>query len=182
MALLPKKNKQENNAAIIPKFISYGFVVMPLDGKKPILKNWNKLEKTPERLYIFENKNIGVLTGEASGITVLDIDLKDNGMKVWNCISSSYPEIITPMVHSPNGGLHIYFRYNKKLSSFSRFTLRGKKVGWDLLNNDRQAVVPPSVDKDSKKKYKWHISPDVAPIIEMPKWLEDYLIHAKITK
>jgi len=158
----------------------FGFVLIPLEQKRPILKNWNKLTKTPTHRYIFDKHNIGVLTGIASGITILDIDKKDNGMKTWKSISSAYPEIITPMVQSASGGLHIYFRYNKKLHSFSRFKLRDKYVGWDLLNNDRQAVIPPS--KIGTHKYKWIVGMDDAQLAAMPTWLEDYLLACKAFK
>ena len=159
---------------LIPKLSTYGFVAIPLEGKKPILKKWNLLTKTPERFYIFENRNIGILTGSSSGITVLDIDIKDGGMKLWKGISAAYPEIKTPMVNTASGGLHIYFQYNKKLHSFSRFLLRGSKIGWDLMNNDRQVVVPNALNT-----YKWVKSPDEVPVSTMPSWLEQYLLTCK---
>lgn len=181
---MSKKSIALNNAdmayaKIIPQLVGYGFVVIPLDNKRPILKNWNKLEKTPARLYVFHNRNIGIVTGKVSGITILDIDIKNDGLTLWKKLSTSYPEIKTPMVHSPSGGLHIYFRYNKKLHSFSRFSLRGKTIGWDLLNNDRQAVVPPSKNAITKKSYKWITTPSDVNFAQMPQWLEDYLLNCK---
>lgn len=163
---------------VVPELSSYGFVVIPLKGKRPFFQQWNKLTHTPDKLTVFDGHNIGVLTGQASGITVLDIDIKDNGMKIWNSISAAYPEISTPIVRTASGGLHIYFRYNKKLRSFSRFNLRGKTIGWDLLNNDRQAVAPPSLIT-AKAKYKWKVSPTKVELAKMPKWLEDYLLSVR---
>lgn len=173
---MPKKNTLHNESYLnlIPKLTSYGFVAIPLDGKKPILKSWNSLTSTPSKLYIFEKKNIGVLTGSRSGITILDIDKKDNGMETWNRISSVYPPIHTPIVKTQSGGLHIYFRFNKKLHSFSRFTLRGKKIGWDLMNNNRQVVVP-----NSENEYSWKVSIEDTPIAVMPSWLDEYLTRCK---
>lgn len=166
---------------VVPKLKQYGFVVTPLIEKRPILKGWNKLDHTPEKLYVFENRNFGILTGSVSGVTVLDIDTKEDGLKLWKALSSCYPEIITPMVKTGNGGLHIYFRYNPNLPSFSRFNLRGKRIGWDLLNNDRQVVAPPSVI-DGSKKYKWIRSPDDSAFAQMPLWLERYLLCMKSLK
>lgn len=173
----PNKIDKLSYLSLIPKLSSYGLVAIPLDGKKPILKKWNTLTKTPEKLYVFENHNIGVLTGASSGITVLDIDVKDGGIKLWKSFSSAYPEIKTPMVRTASGGLHIYFQYNKKLHSFSRFPLRGSKVGWDLMNNDRQVVVP-----NAQNTYTWITSPDEVHIITMPSWLEEYLLLCKSFK
>lgn len=178
------KSKKETKSQgfhreVVPELISYGFVVIPLDNKKPIHKRWNKLTHTPEQLYIFEGYNIGILTGQVSGLTVLDIDIKDDGLKLWNNLSNAYPEIVTPMAITPSGGLHLYFRYNKNLHSFSRFKLRNKKIGWDLLNNERQVAAPPSINPITKKSYKWAVSPSTVKPIIMPKWLEEYLINVK---
>ena len=178
------KSKKETKTIIkyqdvVPELSSYGFVVIPLNEKKPILKRWNQITHTPTKLYIFENHNLGILTGQISGITVLDIDLKDEGMKLWNNITMAYPEITTPVAKTPSGGLHIYFRYNKNLHSFSRFKLRDRKIGWDLLNNDRQVVAPPSINSITKKQYRWILSPKSTPFTAMPNWLETYLLNAK---
>ncbi len=175
----PGESEDSSYLRSVPELSAYGFVAMPLQGKRPILKNWNKLEKTPERLFVFQHRNIGILTGRTSGITILDIDMKNDGMTVWKKLSSAYPEIKTPIVQSPSGGIHIYFRYNKKIHSFSRFRLRGRVVGWDLLNNDRQAVVPPSINEITKKPYKWVVSPKDVEFAPMPQWLEDYLLKCK---
>lgn len=173
-----KKESLIRYQELVPELNSFGFVVIPLDNKKPLFKRWNQLTKTPDKLYIFEGRNLGVLTGQASGITVLDIDVKDGGMVLWKNISLSYPEIITPISQTPSGGLHIYFRYNKNLHSFSKFKLRQKQIGWDLLNNDRQVVAPPSINPLTKKKYKWMVSPKDTPFSVMPDWLERYLTKA----
>lgn len=172
-----KKSTSVNYPEVLSELNSYGFVVLPLDVKRPILKRWNTLKKTPDKFVLFENKNLGVLTGAVSGITVLDIDVKDSGMKIWRKISSVYPEISTPMAKTPSGGLHIYFRYNKNLRSFSRIKVRGESIGWDLLNNDRQVVAPPSII--GNQKYKWVCSPKTTRMQPMPKWLEDYLNNGK---
>ncbi len=153
------------------------FVLMPLVGKRPIISNWNHLKSTPSDMKVFSERNVGVITGKISGITVLDIDVKEQGMAAWQRLSKSFPMIETPCVRTPSGGLHIYFKYNKKLKSFSRFSLRGNRIGWDLLNDDRQAVLPPS--RIEKKKYRWIISPETTQLSRMPKWLEDYLTNCK---
>jgi Bifunctional DNA primase/polymerase, N-terminal len=167
---------------VVPRLSSLGLVVIPLEDKRPILQGWNRLEKTPERLYVFENRNLGILTGHVSGITILDIDVKDHGLETWMKISSVYPDIYTPTVRTSSGGLHIYFKYNKRLHSFSRFTLKGTKIGWDLLNNDRQAVVPPSKNSITKKAYEWVVSPFDVGFVNVPSWLEEYLLTCKSFK
>lgn len=172
-------SKKHSYLTVVPKLSSYGFVVIPLNGKAAMLPGWNKLTHTPSKLAVFQNRNFGVVTGQLSGITVLDVDVNHNGLKVWKAISNVYPAFVTPMVRTPSGGLHIYFSFNKNLHSFSKFTLRDQSVGWDLLNNGRQCVVPPSIHPVHKTKYKWIISPEETPFIRMPYWLEYYLVNMK---
>ena len=168
---------QSQHKKYIEELSKHRFVMIPLKGKIPFFKDWNTIIETPSRVEVFRNHNIGILTGAVSGITVLDIEARNDGLKIWKMISSVYPEIKTPMVKTPSGGIHIYFIYNKRLRSFSKFKLRGSTIGWDLLNDNRQVVAPPSVIQE--KKYKWIISPNEASILKMPHWLENYLIDIK---
>ncbi len=158
----------------LDKYYSINFICTPLRGKIPILKKWNELDHTPD-YNVFKNKNIGVLTGKVSKITILDIDYNDNGMKTWKLLTSLYPKIITPICITPNKGLHIYFKYNKNISSSSRLKIDNKRIGFDILNDGRQAVIPPSTDLVNHKKYKWLNSPFTTPIIAMPTWLELFI-------
>jgi len=150
----------------------YKFRYIPVNGKIPYFKKWNEVTHSVE---IPTGKNVGILTGKPSKITVLDIDSKDNGLKVWNILSSLYPHFVTPTVATPSG-LHLYFKYNKKLKSTSRLKVNDTRIGWDILNNDRQCVAPPSVADN--KKYRWKV--DLSnPIITMPLWIESYILLNK---
>ena len=54
---------------------------------------------------------IGMPTGQASGLVVLDIDVKDpqtNGFDKLEELGRVLPE--TPMAHTASGGVHVYFR------------------------------------------------------------------------
>ena len=54
---------------------------------------------------------VGIATGAASGLVVLDIDVKRPAQQGFDTLEelgfASLPE--TPMVHTPSGGLHVYF-------------------------------------------------------------------------
>jgi hypothetical protein len=57
------------------------------------------------------NALIGMPTGAASGLVVLDIDIKDpraNGFDSLEDLGRVLPE--TPMAHTTSGGLHVHFR------------------------------------------------------------------------
>ena len=146
------------------------FIAIPLNGKRPFFKKWTTIDHIPHDLSVFNHKNIGILTGKPSKITVLDIDRQDNGMAHWNKLKKLYPEIVTPMVSTPNKGLHLYFKYNPKLSSTSKLHLGTQTIGWDILNDGRQVVAPPSTN------YKWIYSLTDTHLSKMPKWLEQYIL------
>ena len=55
------------------------FVLHSLE-KYLFLKKWNQFSHIP-KYSTFKNHNVGILTGKSSGITILDIDFKNNGMK-----------------------------------------------------------------------------------------------------
>ena len=144
-------------------------VVIPLNGKRPFFKNWTQLDHIPDDYDVFANKNMGILTGKASKITVLDIDVQDSGVAHWNKLKKMYPPIDTPIVKTPSKGLHLYFQYNPRLKSTSKIKLNGDTIGWDILNDGRQVVAPPS------SGYKWIHSLTNTPLAKMPEWLELYI-------
>lgn len=160
---------------------SYNLVTIPMtiNEKKPFIKKWNKITETVHPNYI--DQNIGILTGKnPNNITVLDIDEKDDGMKYWKKISNEYPEIITPVVKSPNGGIHMFFKYNKKIPTMYRIKIDNKKIGWDIKSDGSVVTSPPSMI--NKKKYKWESNRnlDNTKIISMPLWLEKFILfHLK---
>ncbi len=148
------------------------FIAIPLNDKRPFFKNWTDIDHTPHDTKVFDGRNIGLLTGRASKITVLDIDLQDGGVVHWNKIKKLFPPIETPMVATPGKGIHLYFKYNPKLPSTSKLHLNHTTIGWDLLNDGRQVVAPPS------RGYKWTRSMET-PLAKMPQWLEQYILLLK---
>ncbi len=163
-----------SQADALELYRKFKFVCIPLNGKAPFFKKWTEVGHTPKELGIFANRNIGILTGKISKLTVLDIDSQDHGVATWNKIKKLYPEFKTPMILTPNKGYHLYFKYNSKLASTSKLHLNNKIIGWDILNDGRQATTVPSIVYG--KKYKWINSLETTPIIKMPQWLESYIL------
>lgn len=150
-----------------------GWVVHPLSspedtgnspGKRPILREWQKLKKTPNNLhkYLDQGCNMGLVCGEASGVTVIDFDhalfweplIKDVGL-------------FTRASQRTEGRGHVYFQYNTDLKSQKHHIL-----GIEVLSNGSNAVLPPSKHV-SGDTYQW-INPD-APIAAMPAILVERL-------
>ncbi|HRP37064.1 MAG TPA: bifunctional DNA primase/polymerase [Candidatus Dojkabacteria bacterium] len=151
-----------------------GWVTMPLNGKKPIIDEWQKLS-TSEHIRTSWNhaENIGLVTGAVSGVIVLDIDNKDNGVEDWNRYIATHGEPQTTKVQTGGGGLHYYFKYNERVShlkSASKVAVDtdGRKMAWDIKSNGGQVVMPPSIHPDTKRLYEYVYSDQ---IIEMPDWI-----------
>ncbi|GAA2828648.1 bifunctional DNA primase/polymerase-like protein [Leucobacter komagatae] len=114
-------------------YAAAGYRVHPLRpaSKRPILEEWQNAASS-ERSEVADwwsgqhkGRNIGVVTGEANRLLVIDVDAKNgvNGMaslSEWERASSiQLPE--SPIVLTPSGGRHLWFRLDQSCKS---------PVGW----------------------------------------------------
>jgi hypothetical protein len=184
MSIKIKENKidyleTKNNEKLLPwqYYNKFNYITIPMVGKQVLIPNWQNKKETVIPYYI--SPNIGILTGKKNNLLVLDIDIKDNGMKLWNKISKNYPEIKTPTVKSPGGSLHFYFKYNQNIPNMNRILVDGKKIGWDIKSDGSIITSPPSLYPNSRKRYEWITNKslnDLKPI-NIPKWLENYILN-----
>lgn len=96
----------------------------------------------------YPDNNIGVVTGKASGIAVIDIDIKNNP-ELLNKVLSVFPR--SPVERFGSKGLGILIKYNGQ--SHTKLRLHGKEIGEIITNT--QIVIPPSIHPETKKPYKW---------------------------
>lgn len=187
MSIKIKENKidyliTKNGEKLLPwqYYNKFNYISIPMIGKQVLIPNWQNKKETVVPHYI--SPNIGILTGKKNNLLVLDIDVKDNGMKLWNNISKNYSEIITPTVKSPGGSIHLYFKYNSNIPNMNRILVDGKKIGWDIKSDGSIITSPPSIYPNSRKRYEWLPKKslnDIKPI-NIPKWLEKYILtHLK---
>lgn len=187
MSIKIKENKidyliTKNGEKLLPwqYYNKFNYISIPMVGKQVLIPNWQNKKETVVPHYI--SPNIGILTGKKNNLLVLDIDVKDNGMKLWNNISKNYSEIITPTVKSPGGSIHLYFKYNSNIPNMNRILVDGKKIGWDIKSDGSIITSPPSIYPNSRKRYEWLPKKslnDIKPI-NIPKWLEKYILtHLK---
>ena len=187
MSIKIKENKidyliTKNGEKLLPwqYYNKFNYISIPMVGKQVLIPNWQNKKETVVPHYI--SPNIGILTGKKNNLLVLDIDVKDNGMKLWNNISKNYSEIITPTVKSPGGSIHLYFKYNSNIPNMNRILVDGKKIGWDIKSDGSIITSPPSIYPNSRKRYEWLPKKslnDIKPI-NIPKWLERYILtHLK---
>ena len=114
--------------------------------------------------------NLGVATGRASGIVILDIDPRNGGIETLfrlQAVLGPLPNTVT--VLTSGGGKHFYFRAPDE-------PLHSAKLGAgvDFLAERKYAVAPPSLH-GSGHRYRWakDLAPDKVRIAPLPRaWLK----------
>lgn len=94
------------------------------------------------------NSNIGIVTGKASGIAMIDLDIKNNPDLLSRALRI-FPR--SPVERFGSKGLGILIRYNGQ--SHRKLYYKDKEIG-EIISNT-QIVIPPSIHPDTKKAYKW---------------------------
>lgn len=177
---------------------TYGFIPIPLRGKYPKVRKWQNLRnreddpevvvsgRYPSKVRLIQHliergvdiDGIGVLTGEPSGIIVLDIDAKDNGIEKWNNLVSVNNGIIprTFLVKTGSGGYHYYFKYRQYLQNIPNM-IKILGIPLDYKTNGGMAVFPGSISS-SGNIYTVVDGYDnnIPQIAELPSWLLSLLI------
>ena len=112
----------------------------------------------------WQNANIGIVTGSASGFWVLDIDPRNGGDDSLEDLILEYGELPdTLMAHTGGGGRHFFFKMPAE-------GMRSGKLakGIDIKGDGGYIVAPPS-NHISGGYYKWHFKD--AEILDAPDWL-----------
>jgi len=175
----------------IKKYIKKGIIPFSVNIEQ-ILNKDNEYKKNIEWCGSWKNSNlenpkiinsfnsVGLITGERSGIFVLDID----DVNEWKELLEDYEkdEPNTPKVISGSGGIHYYFKYTKDISKIpSRTRIIGKKI--DSRNDGGCIFAPPSTyfsKKDNKNvSYKWEENKSIfeMELSEVPTWLYKLMLN-----
>lgn len=122
--------------------------------------------------WVREGGNVGVLTGSASGIAVIDIDNHNgvDGLGNLKDFLDTYDIELpkTQVIKTPSGGLHYYFKLDEKYNDTQFIQNHEQIEGVDFQTHGRYVVAPPSqIDGNY-----YEVVRDVE-IAELPeKWLE----------
>jgi hypothetical protein len=147
-------------------------------NKRPLVKEWQHVASTDEQQIRewwprrFPHAAIGVPTGHGGArFVVLDIDVKraqDNGFDTLAELGHAVlPD--TPMVHTPSGGLHLYFDPGDRLIR-NTAGKKGRGIGRGLdVRGDGGFVVVPGPGSG----YRWDpvYKIDHLPLALAPDWL-----------
>jgi len=119
------------------------------------------------------NANIGVATGERSGIWVLDVDKKHGGLDTRDDLIAKHGQFPdTPMAFTGGGGEHYLFRYQAGIRNRANVL-----PGIDVRGEGGYIIVEPS-NHHAGTDYVWEAEGDplegVAPV-DAPQWLIDLI-------
>ena len=171
---MTKENELERFAQF---YTSLGFSIIPVSKTKiPYLSSWQRrriaqASEVREWIEKFPDLNLGVVTGSASQIVILDVDVShgEDGLESLKAMEREYgPLPKTPVARTATGGEHYYFRYQgQPLRRAIRF-----RPGLDLLAEDSYAVLPPSTGKNGRV-YAWDVDAHIEDVelAELPSWL-----------
>jgi putative DNA primase/helicase len=116
---------------------------------------------TSEELGSWSWPGVGIVTGDVSGVLVLDVDGAEGEGELKK---RRHP--ITPMVRTASGGLHLYFRHP---DADIRTGIR-VAPGLDVKASGGYVVAPPSLGANNRP-YEWIVSPEEAELADPPPWL-----------
>ena len=153
-----------------------GWALTPLKGKVPIANGWQRADKpTREQVLAWARAgNVGLRTGSASGVFVVDIDVSKGGdaTALWSRLG--IPEPVTPTVITGADGIHYYFQAPSPCPGNSAARL-GDHI--DTRGERGQVVFVGSIHPDTGRPYRWKDgrSPDDVPLEVLPTAILDAL-------
>jgi replicative DNA helicase len=118
----------------------------------------------------YPSMNIGIATGERSGMWVLDIDAGHGGLENLKALEDfNSPLPTTPTVQTGGGGRHYFFKH-------PGFPIRnvqnsGKIAEGIDLRGDGGYVVGAGSIHSNGNQYKWIVKPSETPLADAPQWL-----------
>lgn len=167
--------------------LGFGVVPVKFGTKIPILKGWeSNYFKTKEEYETWKQgkyrHNIGVVTGKASNIIVIDIDKAKNGEEDGE---ESLAKLIRELGDLPptveqmtrSGARQLFFKYPEGVE---RVTGTVKFFGCiDIRGDDNQVIVHPSVFKENGEitgTWSWIRNPLEYEIAELPVAWVDFIL------
>lgn len=157
--------------------LSRGWALTPLKGKKPTLTGWTTLPPADEKTllgwaFMF---NLGVRTGQISGVVVVDDDTPELNA------AEKLGLPVTATVRTGSGKLHYYF----KCPPGGVRNSAGKLLeNVDVRGDGGQVVAAGSRHPDTKLQYAWEpgLSPEEVAIADLPQAIVELLAAERAAK
>jgi len=145
------------------------------NGKTPLLKGWLGRATTDEATIRtwwgeqFVGANIGIATGAASNLTVVDLDHRPDeekdGPAQIAALEREHGELVPGPIVRRGTSAHLYFRHVPALRS-----INGVLPGVDVKNDGGYVVAPPSYHRTGGR-YLWADDSSGRALPTMPPWL-----------
>jgi len=153
-----------------------GFIhIKASKNEKRPLGSWKN--KTKSDLIYPDKNRVGYLTGLISGVTVIDIDIKDNGLKFFKQFCKTNDIDYKSLIHykTPSGGLHFPFMYDERFNTKAKlYDDDGSTIGIDIRNDGGFCMCPPSLG------YEWILDPYMEDHYELepiPEILAEFILN-----
>lgn len=171
--------------------VPLGFKVFPLaTGRKvPLIKAWQReasddLDTITAWAAEWPKANIGVATGAASGVIVIDVDTKNgkDGHATLAVLAKQGKELPpSPIAITPSGGRHLYIRAVPGIRNVVEIQGgRGIGAGIDIRADGGYIVAPPSIlqtcEAHGAGTYRWLVPPMTANFPRLPDWAAKMLM------
>ena len=171
------------NIIVTQEYATRGWASYPLapGSRKPLKGSHGFHDATTDQSALIDaftdppDLNIGIRTGEASGIVVIDVDAHEgaaNGYESMRALATKGLRFPTgnrrtgcAIVKTPSGGLHLYYAAPREVKIKS--TNGVLAPGLDTRGEGGYIVAPPSIT--DKGSYVWKQSPDT--LLELPGWV-----------
>jgi P4 family phage/plasmid primase-like protien len=154
-------------------YARFGFAIFPVSVDKTPLTPHGFKDATTDEAQIerwwdeFPDAGIGLPTGAATGVVVLDEDPRHGGRESLEALVSRHgPLPQSPVARTGGGGRHFWFRHPG--GAFP--SLAGFRPGLDTRGDGGYVVVPPS-PHPSGTPYAWIADPSEAELRLPPPWL-----------
>lgn len=164
-----------------------GWRVFPLAGKIPAERGGRGcLDATTDESVVRQwwechpHANVGIATGEASGLLAVDLDGPD-ARRAWLSLVGRHDPIETPTSRTgrADGGLHVLFRWpagehvpNRSQGEWSARVLGDRKI--EVIGEGRYIVAPGSLHA-SGARYAWEHGSGERELAALPEWLVSLL-------
>jgi hypothetical protein len=125
----------------------------------------------------YPEANIGLATGEVSGLVVIDVDPRHGGHDSLKAIKRLGNIPITPTVFTGGGGEHIYLAHPGNGTRIKSMAQLGGYDGIDLKADGGYIIAPPSRHV-SGGRYAWKVNHLKNKVAVIPDWLRTLLLHS----
>ena len=159
-------------------YASKGWRVLPVKEKSklPAVNDWpNVASIDPEQINDWfgngSKYNVGLLTGQRSGIFALDVDPRNGGDDtLFSLIQDNGALPHTVEAQTGGGGTHIIFKHPGYTIHNSANKLG---PGLDIKADGGYILVAPSIHDKTGNQYEWELSskPSQVDVSEAPSWL-----------